>query len=164
MRGGRVSLSLLMVVLVLGGSELAVRAVSSKLQPPLLWVNREAQNKAVAMDALRRSKGGASVVFVGSSMTNAAADPALATRLLGVKRPAFNAALDGADLRALEFWTLRVVVPKLRPRAVVIGVSSREFNETVILRERERDGTCGAWWWQHSVEPRIPLLAISCRR
>ena len=127
MRWRRIAIPALVVVVVLAGSELAVRAVASKLEAPLLWLNREAQNKASAMDALH-AKGGASVVFVGSSMTNAAADPRLLTQLLHLKRPAFNAAIDGTDLTALEFWTLHVVVPRLRPRVVVIGLSSREFN------------------------------------
>jgi len=129
MRLRRVPVSIFVVIAVLAGSELAVRAVSSKLEQPLVWVNREAQNKVAAMDALRRSAGGASVAFVGSSMTQAAVEPSLMTRLIGSKRPAFNAALDGIDMRALEFWTLNVVVPRLKPRAVVIGLSSRELSD-----------------------------------
>jgi hypothetical protein len=125
----RIILPLAIVVAILAGSELAVRAVASRLDAPLVWLNREAQNKVTAMDALRQAKGGSAVVFVGSSMMNAAEDPALTTKLLGLKHPAFNAAIDGADIRSLEFWTLHVVVPRLRPRVVVIGVSSREFND-----------------------------------
>jgi len=78
-----------LVVLVLV-SELGLRAIAGHLQPPIVWANREVQHKVAAMDALRGS-GGASVVFVGSSMTNAAASPQLATRLLKTARPAFNA-------------------------------------------------------------------------
>jgi len=74
-------------------------------------------------------RGGADVAFVGSSMVNAAADPVAITRALAGRRPAFNAALNGAGLEAMDFWTLHVVVPLLHPRVVVIGVSSREFND-----------------------------------
>lgn len=80
------------------------------------------------MDALGR-RGGADIVAVGSSMVNAAVDPAALTRELGGRRPVFNAALNGAGARLLERWTLEVVVPRLRPKTVVIGVSSRELND-----------------------------------
>lgn len=75
-------------------------------------------------------RDGASVVLVGSSMMNAAGDPTLLARLIGGKRrPVFNAALAGGTGRLLNLWTLGVVVPRLRPRLVVIGVSSRELND-----------------------------------
>ncbi len=69
-------------------------------------------------------------------MVNAAADPALFSRLSGAKRPAFNAALNGAGARLLDLWTLGVVVPRLQPKLVVIGLSSRELNDNGIASSR----------------------------
>jgi hypothetical protein len=89
-----------------------------------LW---EAQNKVAAMDALGK-KGGASVVFVGSSISNRGFDPALATKLLNGRRPAFNAAVSGSDLRTVDLWTRKVVVPRLHPDVVVVGFNSGEWN------------------------------------
>ena len=124
----KIPVAILVALAVVVGAEGGVRAIAPRLVSPLTWGDREVQNKAAAIDALG-ARGGASVVFVGSSMTNAAADPRLTTRLLGLPRPAFNAAANGVDLVSMEQWTMDVVVPRLRPRAVVIGLSSRELNE-----------------------------------
>jgi GDSL-like lipase/acylhydrolase family protein len=121
------SASPLVIVLVLL-AELAVRAAAPKLRDPLLWPDWEAQNKVAAMDALG-AKGGASVVFVGSSMVNAGFNPELATEMLGAKHPAFNAALNGSDLNTTDIWTRRVVVPRLHPKVVVVGFNSGELND-----------------------------------
>jgi hypothetical protein len=125
----RTSLAVIFTCLALAViAETTVRVVAPHLATPNLWNNWEATNKVKAMDALG-PRGGASVVLVGSSMMNAAGDPAALSRLIGAKRPVFNAALAGMTARLLNFWTLRVVVPRLHPRMVVIGVSSRELND-----------------------------------
>jgi hypothetical protein len=116
------------VITLLLLAELGVRAAAPKLRDPLLWPDWEAQHKVAAMDRLAE-RGGASVVFVGSSMVNAGIDPALMTRVLGEKRPAFNGALNGADMRVIEAWTRNAVVPRLRPRIVVIGFNTAETND-----------------------------------
>jgi hypothetical protein len=117
----------LVIVLVLL-VELAVRAAAPKLRDPLLWPDWEAQNKVSAMDVLG-AKGGASVAFVGSSMVNAGFSPELASEMLSAPRPAFNAALNGSDLRTTDLWTRKVVVPKLHPKIVVVGFNSGELND-----------------------------------
>lgn len=128
-RGPRgVSLVVLIVVLVVLLAELAVRAAAPKLREPLLWPDWEAQHKVAAMDRLG-VRGGASVVFVGSSMVNAGANPSLASELLPRNRPAFNAALNGSDIFTTDLWTRNVVVPRLRPRVVVVGFNSGELND-----------------------------------
>ena len=116
------------VVVVLLLAELTVRAAASWLPDPLFWASWEAQNKVTAMEALGK-RGGASVVFVGSSMVNRGFDPALATKLLGGKRPVFNAAVSGSDLRTEDLWTRKVVVPLLHPDVVVVGFNSGEMND-----------------------------------
>jgi hypothetical protein len=121
---GAIPLFIIFVLL----AELAVRAAAPRIRDPLLWPDWEAQNKVAAMDALGAS-GGASVVFVGSSMVNAGFNPELATTLLKAKRPAFNAALNGSDMRTTDLWTTKVVVPRLHPKVVVVGFNSGELND-----------------------------------
>ena len=115
-----------LVVLLL--AEIGLRVASPKLGPLNAWNDWEVTRKVEAIDALA-AKGGASVVFVGSSMVNAAADPVLYSELSGAKRPAFNAALNGAGTRLFDLWTMHVVVPRLHPKVVVVGLSSRELND-----------------------------------
>jgi hypothetical protein len=119
-----IPLAILLVLL----AELAIRAAEPKLRDPLLWPGWEAQNKVVAMDRLGGHRG-ASVAFVGSSMVNAGLSAEVATRELRGKRPAFNAALNGSDLRATSIWTREVVVPRLHPDVVVVGFNSGELND-----------------------------------
>lgn len=130
MRSGRRGLvvSMLVVVALVAGAELTVRAAASRLPEPLVWNDHEVQNKVARMTSL----GGAPVAFVGSSSMNAAADPQLADRLVGAKT--FNAALNGADMRSMEFWVTRVVLPKLRPQVVVLGTTSLELNDNGITQ------------------------------
>ncbi|MGH2759054.1 MAG: hypothetical protein ACRDKJ_05755 [Actinomycetota bacterium] len=137
MRSGKrgLVLSLVVAVAVVFGAELVVRAAASRLPEPLVWNDREVQNKVARMEALGRNVPGASAVFVGSSSMNAAADPILTDRLIGAKtRPSFNAALNGADLRSLEIWVTRVVLPKLRPQVIVLGTTSLELNDNGITQ------------------------------
>jgi hypothetical protein len=67
------------------------------------------------------------VVFAGSSMIRQGFDHQLFTSRTGV--PSINAALPASTNFLLEPWLIDVVVPRLHPRVVVIGVSSRDFND-----------------------------------
>src|SRR5437879_5105086 len=102
------------LVLAFAAAEIALRLTSSKLRPLTEWRSWEMQHKVAAMDEVAR-EGGASVVAIGSSMINAAVDPDRLSLQLRRSRPAFNAGLNGAGIRLLELWTLKVVVPTLRP-------------------------------------------------
>jgi hypothetical protein len=124
----RLPLSIAVAVVLVLLAELVVRALAPRLPEPLLWNDHEVQNKVARADALGRA-GPASAVFVGSSSMNAAADPRLTDRLAATERPAFNAALNGADMRSMEFWITQVVVPELRPEVVVLGTTSLELND-----------------------------------
>lgn len=130
----RAPIAVIVALVVLLAGEGATRAIASRLDPPLRWQNWETQNKVDRIDALA-ARGGASVVFVGSSMVNAAVDPAAFDRAAPRARPAFNAAVNGADARLVEPWLLDVVVPRLRPDVVVIGLSSRDLNDHAAHRQ-----------------------------
>jgi hypothetical protein len=103
-------------------------------------------HKVAAANDLAK-QGGASVVAVGSSMVNAAIDPELLSQLLGETRPSFNGGLNGAGIRLVELWTLRVLLPRLRPNIVVIGLGSHELNSGNTVAQRLLEGllTSSAW-------------------
>lgn len=126
-RGRRLT-PLIVAVAFLVLADVAVRTAVPRAASLNAWNDWQATNKVEAIDALAR-RGGSSVVLMGSSMMDYAVDPAALSKELGLKRPAFNASLNGAEARLMHFWLLNVVVPRLRPRVVVIGVSSRELND-----------------------------------
>jgi hypothetical protein len=123
------------VVVLLGATEVALRAVRSKLRPLTDWDNWEVHHKVAAIDDLAVSAG-ASVVVVGSSTMNAGVDPDMLSRELKWSRPAFNAAVNGAGIRLLELWTMKIIVPRLRPDVVVIGLGTGELNGNNLIAKR----------------------------
>ena len=117
--------SVLVALLVLLVAELGVRVVDDRLPSPQRWSRFEEQIKADDLKALSNEPGG--VVFLGSSMMNAAADPATVKSALGGQKPVYNASLLGADTRITKLWATRLVEPTVRPSTVVMGVSCREI-------------------------------------
>lgn len=123
------------VVVTLLAAELAVRFLAPRVADLLVWRDWECQHKVDAIDRLAR-QGGASVVTIGASPMNSAFDPHLCTNLLGLSRPAFNAALNAATIRSLELWTLGVVLPRLRPDLLVLALNSSELSDKSLVGER----------------------------
>lgn len=119
---------LIVAVALLALIDVSVRAAVPRAASFNAWNDWQATHKVEAIDALAR-RGGSPLVLMGSSMMDYAVDPAALSKQLGLQRPAFNASLNGAEARLMDFWLLNVVVPRLRPRFVVIGVSSRELND-----------------------------------
>ncbi|CAN5671496.1 hypothetical protein BH20ACT2_BH20ACT2_23350 [soil metagenome] len=132
-RRRRVVLALAVSLLVLLGLELVVRAVDHRLPPPLVWHTAEAQRKVEQMDALAAA-GGADVIFVGSSTVNFAADPAVFTAEAGSATTAYNAALNSGIPRLTATWMLDVVLPRLTPEVVVIGLTSFDLSDLPVDR------------------------------
>lgn len=123
-RRGAVSVLAALAVLVL--AEVGVRQISPSLVEPREWHSYEAQVKVHQMDALA-DRGGASIVFFGTSMTDAAVDPVRLTAALGPGATAYNAALSLGYPTITDRWSRAVVLPRLRPNTVVIGISSLDF-------------------------------------
>lgn len=119
---------LIIAVVFLSLVDVSVRAAVPRAASFNAWNDWQATHKVEAIDALAR-RGGSPLVLMGSSMMDYAVDPGALSKLLGLQRPAFNASLNGAEARLMDFWLLNVVVPRLRPQVVVIGVSSRELND-----------------------------------
>jgi hypothetical protein len=129
LRSGRgIAIAALVALTLVTLADVAVRAAVPHMRPFNSWSDWEATNKVERMDALAR-RGGASIVLAGSSMMNAAGDPVALGKTLDVRRPVFNASLNGAGSQLMDFWLLHVVVPRLHPRIVVLGVSSRDLND-----------------------------------
>lgn len=112
----------------IAAAEITVRAAASDLKEPLLWPAWEQQNKIAAMDVLSRT-GGSPIVLVGGSTVDDGFDPAQLRAMLHTKRPIFDAGLQGADMRVVDMWTRNVVVPRLHPKVIVIGMNSVQFND-----------------------------------
>jgi hypothetical protein len=125
-------------VVVFGIAETAVRAIEPRLEPPVLWGDLETQWKVAQMDGLA-AKGGADVVFLGSSIVNAGIDPALYAQLSESGTVAYNAALNATSPQLLELWAGEIVLPRLQPDLVVIGLSSRELNDHGISQTEQYD-------------------------
>lgn len=107
-------------------AELGVRVITPRLPDPLEWHSYEAQLKVEQMNELA-DRGGARIVFLGSSMMNSAADPAQFPAQTDGEVVAYNASL-GAGLPQISVpWAENVVYPRLDPKIVVIGVSSLDL-------------------------------------
>lgn len=135
------------VVAAVAVAEIVVRLLAPHVATLLEWRDWECHHKAKAIDALSQQVG-ASVVAIGSSLTNAAFDPHQATEILGGPRPAFNAALNGATMRQLELWTRDVVLPNLRPERVLLGVYSGSLNDNNVPAARGLAMFRSAYGWR----------------
>lgn len=119
---------LVVAAVVLLVFELLARGISPFLPPYSRWNFEPVDVKVAQMTSIARQEGSVDVIFLGNSVGQAGFDPSLFAERTGF-RNAYNASLDGASARLLERWTLEVVVPLLRPRLVVIGLTSRDLND-----------------------------------
>ncbi len=112
-------------IATLASLESSVRALESSLPEVNRWREPLVNAKVLRMNELGRS-GGAQVVLAGSSQMLFAGDPAM-LRNLGLPWQSYNAALWAAPPTVNRHWILDVVVPRLRPKTVVLGVSPVDF-------------------------------------
>ena len=129
-RGRRVVAILVAFLAVL---EVGVRLVEDRLPEPLEWHSFEAQRKAEQIAALA-ADGGVDVVFLGTSMVNAAVITSVFTAAAGDGLTAYNAGLSSGIPRLVEDWAVHLVLPALRPRLVVLGVSSVDLTDAGVGR------------------------------
>jgi hypothetical protein len=122
----RVLKLLALVVTMLLIAELVTRALASGLPVPLQWQSYETQRKVQQIDALSK-KGGAQVVFLGSSVIDVDVDPTVIDRELGGGVTSYNAGLASSIPRMSAAWAEGVVIPKLHPRVIVLGLISYDL-------------------------------------
>jgi hypothetical protein len=125
-------------------AEFGVRLLAGgPLRDPVVWENEEANHRWHQLRRLGRA-GGASTVFVGSSLVGVGVDPKAYTSLSGTDRPAYNAALLGSSIGQQSQWVREFVVPLVRPDVVVIGISGRELNDANVALDRKDAGFANA--------------------
>ena len=132
-RGRRWRVAVLAILVVLVGLEAGARALDERLPEPLVWHSFETQRKVEQIDALAAAEG-VDVAFVGTSMVNAAVIPSVFEEAAGGDVSAYNAGLSSGIPRLIEQWTLHLVVPRLDPELVVIGVSSLDMTDAGVAR------------------------------
>jgi lysophospholipase L1-like esterase len=125
-------IALVVALVVSLGAETAVRVAEPLLKVPQWWPTPETEAKADQMAAERLGPHKVAVVLSGASMMDAGGDGDALAALIQPQRNGgarvYNGALAGTALEALLPWTERVLVPRLRPAAVVFGLSSIELN------------------------------------
>lgn len=128
-RGRRVVPVLVALLAVVVGAELGVRAIADRLGPPSVdQFDVFLEQSLEDVDRLQRA-GGADVVVLGSSVAGYAIDPARLAERSRVVGSAYNAWLPGAGVRVLRGYAEEILLDRLEPRAVVIGVTARELND-----------------------------------
>lgn len=114
-------------LVVLAAAEVGVRVIADDLPLPLDWHTAEAERKVERMDELA-ADGGTDVVLLGTSIVNGL-DPARMTDAAGDPLSVYNASLTAGLPPLMEAWFRDAVVPRLRPKLVVIGVSSFDISD-----------------------------------
>jgi len=105
----------------------AARVLAGQLPATSGWYSREVQAQVARIEQVS-VEGGACVAFVGSSTVEAAIQSDVLTSHLG-HDDWYVAWVPGANALLLEPWTEEVVLPKLAPEFVVIGLTSMEVND-----------------------------------
>jgi hypothetical protein len=122
----RVRTILVVVVAVLLVAELATRVIASHLPAPLLWQSYETQRKVQQINALSK-KGGAQIVYLGSSLPDVGIEPTVVDRQIGGGVTSYNAGLASSIPRMTKVWAEDVVIPKLHPKILVLGVGAYDL-------------------------------------
>lgn len=136
-RGGRRPagvVPLVVAVAVLALAEIAVGAGMARLDEPKAWPTPELQKKFAQIEGRPRAGRRPDVVLVGDSMMDAGGDPAALARELEGEQ-VYNASIAGETLPVIADWTTRIVLPRLAPKVVVIGLSSNELNPSALAPE-----------------------------
>ncbi len=114
-------------ILTLVIAEFAIRALEPSLPSPTLWPTREAALKSEQLERLGKD---VSLVFLGSSSTEAAIDPEMLEDLIGHGVP-YNAALPFSTPLSDQVWVRDVVLEESIPDLAVIGISPWPVHTTV---------------------------------
>ena len=153
-----------------------VAEVTARTLEPLLpaadrWPTDQTAAKADQIARLAADGSPIDVVFLGSSVVVQGVDP-VAFNDAPADLTSYNAALDGASMRSVEAWSRDVVFPSLDPRAVVIGLTTRDLNDRGVSQQefyrsltassgfRDHKPKSGADWLFGQIANRSALLRI----
>ena len=157
-RPARLAVLALVAVLLLG--EGVARILEPYLRDVPVWGSEDLDEKVDGMVALAGT--GADAVFLGSSAVNRGFDGDLFADLTGLTT--FNAAIDGSSPRLLEVFINEVVGPTLDPDIVIIGLTSRAFNDSAHLPPELHTGDETEAWWRYAEPDRARRLAEQAGR
>lgn len=142
----RLTLSLLAVLLAAEGM---VRHLAPNLPDPAAWPTPETEIKSAQIDVMLERPD---VVFVGTSVSEAAIDPDLIDRALGVR--SYNAALPFSTPLSMDLWVQEMVLPELHPDVLIIGVHEATIALGVDVLvgplARSLEYRADPEWWQQS--------------
>jgi hypothetical protein len=145
------------VVVLLVLAELLTRLIASHLQAPLQWDTYETQRKVQQIDALSKH-GGARIVYVGSSIVDDGIEPSVIDQQLGLSGGvvSYNAGLTASIPRMTRSWLRYVVIPKLHPKVIVLGLNPFDLDAGDFNRNSVYDlyvGSSGARQIMHTDDP-----------
>ena len=131
-------------LLVVGLAEGVVRLGEARLPEPSEWYTRVAQTRMAEAERLAAEGIESDVLFVGTSMVlRGVLVQRIETNMPTVAQ-ARNAALPAGQTPVIERWLGEAMVPRVRPRRVVWGVSSLDFNGNRAEPTIERYGAARA--------------------
>jgi hypothetical protein len=107
------------IVLTLGAVEGLMRILDDRLPTGSTWPSIESEAKFEGLNQLSE----ADVVFLGSSITEAAVDPVALTEWSQVDS-AFNSGIPFSTPFSNEWWLNEVVLHQVKPEVVVIGLTA----------------------------------------
>jgi hypothetical protein len=114
----------LAVILV---ANIAVVAAGSRLPDPRRYLSPRTEQLVHDMDRLQAAGVRSDMVFVGTSQAARGIVPKVVGEELGLPWVG-NVAIPGSQAPVTKRWTLEEVMPRLRPRCVVWGLSSIDLN------------------------------------
>lgn len=134
---------LIVAFAVLVASEAAVRTIDHRLPDPRAWPTAESELKS---RALLQAGGDFEVVFVGTSVSEAAIDPSQ------LHVTAFNASLPFSTPRSNLIWTEEHVLARVEAELVVVGLlpSTLVSSDDVLVSSLVTlsDDSSKHWWEQ----------------
>lgn len=110
-------------------AEAGARLVALRLGESSDWNDPGLATQVRNMRRVGRGEGGADVVLLGSSAVGEGIDPERLAQSSQAAESAYNAWHAGAPASALDLMTRALVLPILRPRLVVIGLTSEQLND-----------------------------------
>lgn len=117
------------ILAVLVVAEITVRVIEPRLPEPADWFSPEAARLVREMNDARAHDIRSDLLVTGSSQAGRDLVPAVLRGAVG-GGPVHSVALaKGGQTLVMRRWLLEEAVPRLRPRSVVWGVSSLDFNQ-----------------------------------
>lgn len=108
---------------VVVAAEAGAEALDPRLPLPRTWHSVEADVKVSQMDDL----GHVDLALIGASVVNGGVDPAIVGDRLG--RTVYNAGLSAGFVPITSLWAEEVVIPRLGPDVLVLGLISFDLHD-----------------------------------